>query len=109
MAAEYGSSALDIARSIAEEPTLGERLVSDRAEVLAMVDWAVKTEFAMRLSDVMIRRTQLFFKDQDQGLGALDRIADRMGMLLDWTPETIQEEKEAYREEVALSRQWQAE
>ncbi|MEC7241159.1 MAG: glycerol-3-phosphate dehydrogenase/oxidase [Myxococcota bacterium] len=109
LASEYGSSALDIARSIAAEPVLGERLLPDRAEVLAMVDWAVKTEFAMRLSDVMVRRTQLFFKDQDQGLGALDRIADRMGALLAWSPETVQEEKEAYRQEVALSRQWQAE
>lgn len=109
LVAEYGSSALEMAVLVAENPVLGERLVPDRAEVLGMVDWAVKTEFAMRLSDIMVRRTQLFFKDQDQGLGALDRIAERMRELLDWTPETVAEEKDAYRQEVALSRQWQGE
>ena len=109
LVAEYGASALDIARLVEEDPQLGERLVPDRAEILAMVDWAVNTEFAMRLSDIMIRRTQLFFKDQDQGLGALDRVAERMGALLGWSQTTQDEEKEAYRQEVALSRQWQAE
>lgn len=109
LVAEYGASALEMARLVAESPELSERLVPDRAETLVMVDWAVQTEFAMRLSDIMVRRTQLFFKDQDQGLGAVDRIAERMGVLLSWAPETVLAEKEAYRQEVALSRQWQGE
>lgn len=109
LVSEYGSSALEIARLIPETPKLGERLVPERAEILAMVDWAVLKEFAMKLSDIMIRRTQLFFKDRDQGLGAVDLIAQRMAQLLGWSPAVLEAEIAAYRAEVMQSRQWQSE
>ena len=46
-----------------------------RIEVLAQVDWAVNEELAGTVSDVMIRRTQLFYRDRDQGLGAAEAVA----------------------------------
>ena len=36
------------------------------------------------VTDVMVRRTQLYFRDMDQGLGAVDLVADRMAELLGW-------------------------
>ena len=60
----------------------------------------------MKLSDVMIRRTQLFFKEKNQGLDVAERIAQRMAALLDWSPERVASELDEYREEVSLSRKW---
>lgn len=105
----YGMRGVDIARLCAEEAALATRIVEGRPEILAQVDWAVREELASRLADVMIRRTQLFYRDTDQGLGAAPRVADRMAELLDWNAARRDEELEHYRAEVALSRQWRNE
>ena len=83
-----------------------ERLVEARPEVMGIVDWAVTKELACTLEDVMVRRTQLFFRDVDQGLGAAPRIADRMASLLEWSSERREQELLSYQEEVQRSRQW---
>lgn len=104
----YGMRALDIAKRVAADRSLGERLVPARPEILAQVDWAVEEELAATLCDVLVRRTQLFFRDRDQGLGAVPAIADRMAALLGWDEATKAREIERYEAEVALSRQWRA-
>jgi glycerol-3-phosphate dehydrogenase len=73
------------------------------------VDWAVREELAATVCDVMIRRTQLFFRDVDQGLGAAHRVADRMAELLGWDEATKAKELARYEAEVALSRAWREE
>ncbi len=103
----YGVRALDIARLIKEEPELGQPLVEGRHEVMAQVVWGVTEEMAAEVTDVMTRRTQLFYRDFDQGLGAIDLIADRMAALLGWDEARKAASIERYRQEVALSRQWQ--
>ena len=102
----YGMRGLDIARLCVANPALSERLLPSRPEILAQVDWAVKEELATRLVDVLIRRTQVFYRDRDQGLGVAARVADHMAKLLDWNETRRNEELEMYRAEVALSRQW---
>jgi glycerol-3-phosphate dehydrogenase len=57
----------------------------------------------------MVRRTQLFFRDRDQGLGAVEVVADRMGTLLGWEPSRKQGAAEAYRQVVARARAWRSE
>ena len=102
----YGMRAFDIASMIKNEPSLGELLVDGRAEILAQVDFAVQKELAVRLSDLLIRRTQIFFRDTDQGLELADKVAERMGSLLNWSDSRIAEELLLYQEEVARSRRW---
>jgi glycerol-3-phosphate dehydrogenase len=104
----YGACGLEIAKRLANDPAGSERLASDRPEVLAVVDWAVEREFATTLSDVMIRRTQIFFKDRSQGLDAAEKIATRMAQLLGWDAQRTERELADYRQEVALSRSWQS-
>ena len=70
--------------------------MSERPDVLAQVDWAVERELAARVSDFLVRRTQLFYKDVDQGLSAAPVVADRMARLLGWDQERIDEELQAY-------------
>jgi glycerol-3-phosphate dehydrogenase len=107
LADTYGMRALDLARTIARgDARLAERLSSGRPEVLAQVDWAVQSELAATVCDVMMRRTQLFYRAFDQGLEAAVRVADRMAELLDWDQATRDRELARYREEVARSRAW---
>jgi glycerol-3-phosphate dehydrogenase len=55
----------------------------------------------------LIRRTQIFFRDFDQGLGAAEKVATRMAHLIGWSDEERQKSIDHYESEVALSRRWQ--
>ena len=106
LADTYGMRGVDIAARVAAHPELGARLVEGRPEILAQVDHAVERELALRLVDVMVRRTQLFYRDHDQGLGAAERIAAHMARLLGWDQLRIARELATYHDEVSFSRAW---
>ena len=102
----YGMLGLEIARRVAENPDLAQPLTEDRPEILAQVDWAVEHELAATVADVMVRRTQLFYRDVHQGLLAARVVARRMRALLDWSETREAEELASYEQIVARSRQW---
>lgn len=102
----YGMRALEIAARCQARPALAARLVSERPEILAQVDFAATDELAATVSDVMIRRTQLFYRDRDQGLGCAETVAAHLAEVLGWDEAARARELERYREEVALSRRW---
>ena len=102
----YGMLGLEIARAAAQDRALGERLVPGRPEIVGQIDWAVQRELAATVSDVMVRRTQLFFRDVEQGLGCTPRVAARMAELLGWDEARTAAEQAAYGAEVALARAW---
>jgi glycerol-3-phosphate dehydrogenase len=106
LANTYGMRALALAEQIRARPALAERLVAGRPEIVGQIDWAVNEELAATISDVMIRRTQLFYRDHDQGLGAVPTVARRMQELLGWDDDAREKRVEAYRADVALSRRW---
>ncbi|MCA9493767.1 MAG: glycerol-3-phosphate dehydrogenase/oxidase, partial [Myxococcales bacterium] len=106
LADTYGMRGLDVAKRVAKDADLATALVEGRPEVLAQVDHAVEKELAHRVSDVMIRRTQLFYKDVDQGLAATGLVAERMATLLGWDAERTGVEIAAYQADVARSRRW---
>jgi glycerol-3-phosphate dehydrogenase len=109
LAHRYGTRGLDIARHAVSDQRLLSALVPGRPEILAIVDWAVQRELAQTVSDVMVRRTQLFFRDTNQGLDATEAVADRMAELLGWSEDRRTEEVLRYQDEVALSRRWRDE
>ena len=102
----YGSRAVDLVAMAVQDQALLQPLVAGRPEILAQVDWAVREELAMTVTDFMERRTQLYFRDVDQGLGALGVVARRMADLFGWSEEEREASAEQYRREVARSRQW---
>ncbi|MEM6955821.1 MAG: glycerol-3-phosphate dehydrogenase [Myxococcota bacterium] len=106
LADTYGMRSLPIAQRVADDAELATPLVEGRPEILAQVDWAVDEELAATVSDVMVRRTQLFYRDHDQGLGAAARVASRMAAKLGWSEAQEAASVAAYEAEVALSRQW---
>ncbi|HMV70167.1 MAG TPA: glycerol-3-phosphate dehydrogenase, partial [Myxococcota bacterium] len=97
----YGTRALDLAKLARDDDALAERLAPGRPEIMAQVDHAVREELAGDVADVMVRRTQVFYRSPDQGLGATDRVAARMAALLGWSEARAQASADAYRDEVA--------
>ncbi|MCB9680255.1 MAG: glycerol-3-phosphate dehydrogenase [Alphaproteobacteria bacterium] len=102
----YGTRAMDVARMVRAEPALGVPLVPGRPEILAQVDWAVREEMASEVSDVLIRRTQVYYRDADQGLGCVGVVGHRMAELLGWDDARRHASEQAYRDDVARSRRW---
>jgi glycerol-3-phosphate dehydrogenase len=88
---------------------LAGRLSPGRDEIVAQVDHAVEVELASTLRDVLIRRTQVFFRANDQGLAAAPVVVARMAELLGWSEARAAAELAAYAAEVALSRRWRDE
>ena len=94
---------------VAADATLAQRLVPGRPEVLGQVDWAVDEEMAASVADILVRRTQLYYRDRDQGLAAAPVIAERMAARLGWSDERKATEIAAYQAEVERSRRWRTE
>jgi glycerol-3-phosphate dehydrogenase len=105
----YGMRALELAKLCAKDPTLLEPIVPGRTEIMAQVDFAVSEEMAASVSDVMVRRTQIFFRDYKQGLQSVDKVADRMAALIGWSEDEKQRSIDAYKADVALSQKWREE
>lgn len=85
------------------------RLVPDLPYLWDEVAFATTEELALRLDDVLRRRTLLFLQDRDQGLGVCEEVATLMGGLLGWSEEQRAAEVERYRERVAASRAFRSE
>ena len=71
----YGMRALELAKLCAADPSLLDPIVPGRVEIMAQVDFGVREELAASVSDIMIRRTQIFFRDLEQGLGSVEKVA----------------------------------
>lgn len=56
----YGAAHRHVLALIAAEPALAARVVADLPVVLAQVAYAARTEMAVRLADVVMRRTPLY-------------------------------------------------
>ncbi|MES2641488.1 MAG: glycerol-3-phosphate dehydrogenase/oxidase [Myxococcota bacterium] len=106
LADRYGTLSVDLVRESAHDQRLFQPIIAGRPEILGQIDWAVRYEMALTVTDFMARRTQLFFRDADQGLGALTVVSERMAELLGWSDEQRRHSANAYRNEVARSRQW---
>jgi glycerol-3-phosphate dehydrogenase len=106
LADTYGMRGLEVARMVRQDPSAGERIVAGRPEIMAQVDWAVERELAYEVEDVLARRTQLYYRDRDQGLAAAPRVAARMGARLGWDAGRRDDSVRRYAELVARSRRW---
>ncbi len=106
LAGVYGVRAPRLGDLVANDPRLKQRLTPDRPEILAQVDWGVKMELAATITDILLQRTQIYYRAADQGLGSVELVADRMAELLGWDEATKAEQIERYEHDVALSRRW---
>ncbi len=84
----YGSNLLKILSDHAsEDPSLLAPIVPGLPVLRLEAVHAARHEFALAVSDVLCRRTPLFFLDRRQGLEAARDIAGLMGAALGWDQE----------------------
>jgi len=97
----------NIARLVRENPQLKERILPDHPHIWVEINFAVENEFAVRLSDVIIRRLGLYFKESNGEVAK--QIAEHMGKLLGWDSQRIEAEVEDYLKEVKKNMEWEKE
>jgi len=105
----YGMRGINISELVVADPSLGAPLIEGRPEIAAQVVWAATEELAATISDVMIRRTQLYYRDSNQGLDAVDMVANLLAEQLGWSSSEAETHAADYRTEVERSRNWQTE
>ena len=109
LAKNYGMRSFDVVDLIQDDERLSEKIQEDRPEIMAQIRFGIDEELAFSLRDIFIRRTQLFFRADDQGLRSVERVAHYMAQRLNWNEERIKKEIEVYHLEVHRSRAWQEE
>jgi glycerol-3-phosphate dehydrogenase len=97
----YGSRYRQVLAISDSDPALREPLCQHHPDLKAQVIYAVRKEFASRLSDVYLRRTGIGTSDC-KGLDCVEAGAATMGRELGWSKERVAEEIESYRQEVEL-------
>jgi len=105
----YGMRGINIAELVVADPTLAVPLIDGRPEIAAQIVWAATEELAATVSDAMIRRTQLYYRDPNQGLDAVDTVAGLLATQLGWSSEEAARHADNYRSEVKRSRSWRTE
>ena len=75
---------------------------------MAQIVFGVQNEWATTISDILIQRTQLFYRQKNQALGVIEKVADFMATLLSWTPEEKKQQIRRYQHDVKQSRHWQS-
>jgi glycerol-3-phosphate dehydrogenase len=96
----YGTEYAAVLNLGEKDRTLGRRIVSSRPNIWAEVAHAVEREMAVRLVDVLIRRTQLFYEDRSHAMSAVADVAERLAALLGWDAAREAEELAEYVEQV---------
>jgi len=106
LAYRYGSRAVDVLGLSIADRSLGRPIVEGLPDIDAEVVFAARDEDARSVSDVLIRRTHLFWQASDQGLGSLERVAAILARELSWSPVPMRDSSAAYEREVERSRTW---
>jgi glycerol-3-phosphate dehydrogenase len=85
----YGSRAAEVLRRIAALPELGRPLGPGVPAVRAEARFAAETEMAIRVDDVLRRRTQVALRTPHGGADAVEDVAALMAAPLDWDRATV--------------------
>jgi glycerol-3-phosphate dehydrogenase len=106
LARTHGTDALAILRRVREDASAGERIVPPLPYLWGEVDHAVEGEMALRLEDVLRRRTHIFYERADGGLEVARQVAQRMSERagISWSPAEIEREVAEYAAAVRASR-----
>ncbi|MBK8014576.1 MAG: glycerol-3-phosphate dehydrogenase [Deltaproteobacteria bacterium] len=100
----YGVRARDVVAYARDDLRLRDRICPDVDAIFAEVVHAVDRELALSVEDVLVRRTSLALLAEDQGLSAVERVADLMAERLGWTTAVRDLNIAEYRQAVGLTR-----
>ena len=105
----YGSCVDDLLRLIRKRPELGRPVEGSGGYLAAEIVYACTHEGAVRLEDVLARRTRTAIEVRDRGLAAAPHAAALMAPQLGWHEARASQEVARYRDAVAADRAGQAE
>ena len=103
LAARYGHAARDVLAIAAERGELAQPIVEDLPDLLAEAVYAARSEQALTLADVLLRRTRLgLLAGRELLTGeAVARVAAATGAELGWDAARVEQESERFRAEAA--------
>ena len=105
----YGDRVSELIALIEERPALAEPLDNTDGHLAAEIVHACTHEGALRLEDVLERRTRLAITRADRGVGAAASAAALMAGVLGWNDARIEDEVHAWERRVAAERAAEAE
>ena len=97
----YGADIDDLLALLAARPALGQPVPGSGGYLGAEVVFACSHEGALRLDDVLARRTRTMIETRDRGLAAAPQAAELMAAELGWSPDRAAAEVARYRRLVA--------
>jgi glycerol-3-phosphate dehydrogenase len=97
----YGSRYTEVLDYLKKDRRLGERICKTQPDIMAEVVHAIEKESAITLTDFMIRRSLIAFR-QCEGLDCCRKVARKMGAILHWSSRKAAEQVNAYKKEIAM-------
>jgi glycerol-3-phosphate dehydrogenase len=97
----YGDRVEELAELIADRPGLAAPLEGGAGHLAAEIVHACTHEGALRLEDVLERRTRLAITTRDRGARAAPETAELMAGVLGWSPEHTDQVVRAWHRRVA--------
>ncbi|MDQ6894045.1 MAG: glycerol-3-phosphate dehydrogenase/oxidase [Acidobacteriota bacterium] len=104
LAGRYGRRAAEALAIAAADPALLSPISDGLPDAEAEVVLAARLEDARSVSDVLIRRTHLFWEAPGQAAASAGRVGRILGRELGWSPEQETLSRDEYLAEVAASR-----
>jgi glycerol-3-phosphate dehydrogenase len=98
--ANYGAEAQDVIDLVEQQPNLNERICANYPPIYAEVAYAVVSEMAVSLQDVLLRRTRLGLLNRRDSIAAATKVTELMAKLLNWDDARKRAEISAFEEEV---------
>jgi glycerol-3-phosphate dehydrogenase len=96
----YGSASWEVLARVERERALSERVCPHHPDIAAQIVYALEREHAVRLGDILLRRTTIGWS-RCLGLTCAPIAVRLMSAVLGWDEHRAQEEIAAYREELA--------
>lgn len=99
----YGRRYKEVLKLASLNQDLGRLLSSHSLDIRAQVNFAIKNELALTISDILLRRTALGFSDK-LGEDAIEQVAKQLQELLGLSSEEINKQIKDYEEKVVKLR-----
>ncbi|WP_020575279.1 glycerol-3-phosphate dehydrogenase/oxidase [Actinopolymorpha alba] len=100
----YGTLITELLDLIADNPSYARPILGAPHYLAAEIVYAARSEGALHLVDVLVRRTRIFMETADRGTHAAPDTARLMGEILGWSDAQRSEEIAAYRRLVDAER-----
>jgi glycerol-3-phosphate dehydrogenase len=102
LASRYGSRATMVVAIIRQRPEMAARIVPGAPAIRAEVIHAIRSEMAASVSDFLVRRTSMVWRDPAAAIAAAPEVARRMGYELGWSDERVAAEANDFFSRQAL-------